>query len=71
MATGKDILVCGGGLGDQSVIAKYGTMNAFSTGPIRSFELEGGAHQPNEFVECDELVSFTKTLAAYVLKVLQ
>lgn len=71
VATGKDILVCGGGLGDQSVIAKYGTMNAFSTGPIRSFELEGGAHQPNEFVECDELVSFTKTLAAYVLKVLQ
>lgn len=71
LATGKRPLVCGGGLGDQSVIAKYGTKNAFSVGPGRSFELEGGAHQPNEFVECDSLVAFTKTMAAYVLKVLQ
>ena len=71
LATGIRPLVCGGGLGDQSVIAKYGTRNAFSVGPIRSFELEGGAHQPNEFVECQSLLSFTKTMAAYVLKVLQ
>ena len=71
LATGRDILVCGGALGDQSVIAKYGTRNAFSVGPIRSFELEGGAHQPNEFVECDELVAYTKILTAYILKVLQ
>ena len=71
LATGSRPLVCGGGLGDQSVIAKYGTKNAFSVGPIRSFEKEGGAHQPNEFVECDKLVEFTKVMAAYVLKVLQ
>ena len=64
-------VVCGGGLGDQSVIAKYGTMNAFSVGPGRRFEQEGGAHQPNEFIECHKLVEFTKTMAAYVLKVLQ
>ena len=70
IATGKAPIVCGGGLSDQSVIAKYGTMAAFSTGPIRSFELEGGAHQPNEFVECDELVAYTKTLAAYILNTL-
>ena len=71
LATGIRPLVCGGALGDQSVIAKYGTKNAFSVGPIRSFELEGGAHQPNEYVECDSLVAFAKTIAAYVLKVLQ
>lgn len=71
LATGREPLVCGGALGDQSVIAKYGTMNAFSTGPIRSFEQAGGAHQPNEFVECDALVEYTKTIAAYILKVLQ
>ena len=71
LATGIRPQVCGGALGDQSVIAKYGTQNAFSVGPIRSFELEGGAHQPNEFVECDSLAAFTKTMAAYVLKVLQ
>ena len=71
LATGIRPQVCGGALGDQSVIAKYGTKNAFSVGPIRSFELAGGAHQPNEFVECDSLVAFTKTVAAYVWKVLQ
>lgn len=71
LVTGIRPQVCGGALGDQSVIAKYGTPNAFSVGPIRSFELEGGAHQPNEFVECDSLAAFTKTIAAYVLKVLQ
>ena len=71
LATGIRPLVCGGALGDQSVIAKYGTRNTFSVGPIRSFELEGGAHQPNEFVECDSLVAFTKTIAAYVVKFLQ
>lgn len=69
-ATGKRPLVCGGGLSDQSVISKYGNTNAFSVGPIRSFEKEGGAHQPNEYIECDKLVEFTKTMAAYIVKVL-
>ena len=64
-------MVCGGGLGDQSVIAKYGTANAFSVGPIRSFEQDGGAHQPNEYIECHKLVEFTKTIAAYVVNFLQ
>jgi len=70
-AADKTPIVCGGGLGDQSVISKYGTSSAFSIGPGRSFEQEGGAHQPNEFVECDKLVEFAKIMAAYVLKVLQ
>lgn len=70
LVTGKRPAVSGGGLGDQSVIAKYGCPNAFSVGPIRSFEKAGGAHQPNEFVECDKLLEFTKIMAAYILKVL-
>ncbi|MBO5892272.1 MAG: M20 family metallopeptidase [Oscillospiraceae bacterium] len=70
-ATGKSVRVEGGCLSDQSVIAKYGTMEAFSTGVIRDFTKEGGAHQPNECVECDKLVEYTKTIAAYILKVLQ
>lgn len=70
LVTGKRPAVSGGGLSDQSVIAKYGCTNAFSVGPIRSFEKEGGAHQPNEFIECDKLLEFTKIMAAYVLKVL-
>ena len=70
-ATGRRPKVCGGGLGDHSVIAKYGCPSALSVGCIRSFEEEGGAHQPNEYIECDKLVEFAKILAAYILKVLQ
>lgn len=68
--TGREIDVCGGGLGDQSVIAKYGCPSALSIGCIRNFEQEGGAHQPNEYIECDKMVEFAKIIAAYMVKVL-
>lgn len=68
--TGRELSPCGGGLGDHSVIAKYGTPQTLSIGCGRNFEQEGGAHQPNEYIECDKLVEFTKIMAAYILKVL-
>jgi len=70
LATGKEPLVCGSCLSDLSVISKYGTSHAFAYGCGRDFSLEGGAHQPNEFIECDKLVEFAKTIAAYVVSVL-
>jgi len=70
-ANGKQPPVCGSCLSDLSVISKYGSDRAFGFGVGRSFEKTGGAHQPNEFIECDELVYFAKTIGAYVLKVLQ
>lgn len=63
-------LVCGSCLSDLSVISKYGSSRAFAFGCGRDFSKVGGAHQPNEFIECDKLVEYTKTIAAYVLKVL-
>ncbi len=69
-ATGRDILVCGSCLSDLSVISKFGSSRAFAFGAGRDFSLPGGAHQPNEFIECDKLVEYTKTLAAYILKIL-
>lgn len=69
-ATGNDPLVVGSCLSDLSVLSKYGTSRAFAYGCGRDFSLRGGAHQPNEFIECDKLVSFAKTIAAFVLKVL-
>lgn len=66
--TGRELTPCGGGLGDHSVIAKYGTPQTLSIGCGRNFEQAGGAHQPNEFIECHKLVEFTKILAAYILK---
>lgn len=68
--TGRDLLVCGSCLSDLSVISKYGTSRAYGFGAGRTFSIEGGAHQPNEFIECDRLVEYTKTIAAYVIKVL-
>lgn len=69
-AAGKDLLVCGSCLSDLSVISKYGSSRAYGFGAGRTFSIEGGAHQPNEFIECDKLVDYTKTIAAYILKVL-
>ena len=69
-ATGNELLVCGSCLSDLSVISKYGSSLAFGFGAGRDFSLEGGAHQPNEYINCDNLVNYTKTLAAYIIKLL-
>lgn len=69
-ALGKRPVVCGSCLSDLSVIGKFGGKCAFAYGGGRDFSLPGGAHQPNEFIECDRLVEFVKTIAAYVVKVL-
>ena len=53
-----------------SVISKYGSSEAYGFGMGRDFSMPGGAHQPNEFIECDKLVDFTKTIAAYIIKTL-
>jgi len=69
-ATGREPIVCGACLSDMSVISKYGSSNAFAFGAGRDFSKPGGAHQPNEYIECDKLVDYTKTIATYILKVL-
>ena len=69
-ATGKEPIVCGSCLSDLSVISKYGTRRAFAFGAGRDFSQKGGAHQPNEYIECDKLVTYAKTVAAYVMDIL-
>ena len=68
--TGKEPIVCGSCLSDLSVISKYGSSRAFGFGMGRDFSKEGGAHQPNEYIECNKLLEYTKIIAAYILKVL-
>lgn len=68
VATGKKPIVCGMCLSDMSVISKYGNSNAYSFGIGRDFSLPGGAHQANEFIECDKLIEFTKTIAVCIIK---
>ncbi len=69
-ANGEDAIVCGSCLSDLSVISKYGSNRAFGFGAGRDFSQDGGAHQPNEYIECDVLLKYTKTIASYILKVL-
>lgn len=69
-ATGEEPLVCGSCLSDLSVISKYGSSAAYGFGMGRDFSKPGGAHQPNEYIECDKFVQFTKTIGAYILKML-
>ena len=69
-ATGKEPLVCGSCLSDLSVISKYGSSRAFAFGAGKEFSKRGGPHQPNESIECDKLVDYAKTIAAYILRTL-
>lgn len=69
-ATGIDINVHPSCQSDYSVILKYGSPKAFAFGNGKAFQHEGGAHQVNEYMECDKLVEYAKTIAAYILKLL-
>ena len=69
-ATGKPPIVCGSCLSDLSIILKYSGIDAYGYGAGRNFDEVGGAHQPNEFIECDQLVEYTKNIGAYIVKVL-
>lgn len=69
-ATGERPSVCGSCLSDLSIILKYSQADAYGYGAGRNFNEIGGAHQPNEFIECDKLVAYTKNIGAYIVKVL-
>lgn len=70
-ATGREVKACGSCLSDLSVILKYGSNQAYGFGIGRDFNDYGGAHQPDEFIECDRLLEYAKIIAAYVLRVMQ
>lgn len=70
-ATGRELKVCGSCLSDLSVIAKYGSEQAYGFGIGRSFSEYGGAHQPDEYVECADLVEYAKIMAAYILRTMR
>lgn len=70
-ATGKEPIVCGSCLSDLSVISKYGSSRAFGFGAGREFSKPGGSHQPNEYMECNKLIEYAKTIAVFIFKVLK
>ena len=68
--SGRELKPCASCLSDLSVILKYGSRNAFGFGIGRDFGTYGGAHQPDEYIECEKLVEYAKIIAAYVVKFL-
>lgn len=69
-ATGRVITPCASCLSDLSVILKYGSKQAFGFGVGRDFTAYGGAHQPDEYINCDDLVELTKIVGAYILNIM-
>lgn len=68
--SGRELNVCASCLSDLSVILKYGSPDAYGFGIGRDFNAYGGAHQPDEFIECDKLVEYAKIIGTYILKTL-
>ena len=69
-ASGRTLQPCGSCLSDLSVILKYGSRQAYGFGIGRDFDEYGGAHQPDEFIECDKLLEYAKIIAVYILNVM-
>ncbi len=64
----KNVNFAGGCLSDLSVIHKFGNGIAFNTGLYKGFNEYGGAHQIDEYVDCDEFLAITKALALYLIE---
>lgn len=60
-------VISGACMSDLSIFSHYGK-RALNFGILRDFMLHGGAHQPDEYVECAELLQYTKTIALFLLR---
>ena len=61
-----EVLRRGGTLSDLPIFNIDGSPRAVCLGIIRNFNKDGGAHQANEFIECDDLVKMTKIIAGFI-----
>ncbi len=65
---GYDVPINGSCLTDQSIIMPNGSDSSFCFGIFRDFNLVGGAHQPNEYIDCQEFVNHTKSLILFLMR---
>jgi len=66
-ASGKEVKQCGACLSDLSIFLTYGSRSSFNFGIFRDFSLKGGAHQPDEYIECRQFIEHTKALALFLI----
>ena len=55
-------------LSDLSLFLAAAPGRAVSFGAGRDFDVPGGAHLPDEFIECESLLNFAKIIAKYILE---
>jgi len=66
--SGRPVKECGACLSDLSIFLKYGSRSSFSFGIFRDFSLYGGAHRPDEFIECERFLEHTKALGLFLIR---
>ena len=66
-ATNRNVSVCGSCLSDLSLFLANTDKPAFSFGACRDFGEPGGAHLPDEYIECDDLTEYAKIVSHFVL----
>jgi len=64
---GKHLCEKGACLSDLPMFVLYGSPRAVCFGIGADFHRPGGAHQTNEYVECDKFVEFTKIVGGFLL----
>jgi Acetylornithine deacetylase/Succinyl-diaminopimelate desuccinylase and related deacylases len=67
-ASGRKVRQCGACLSDLSVFLSYGSRSSFNFGIFRDFSQDGGAHQPDEFIECKQFLEHTKALVLFLIR---
>ncbi len=65
--SGRELVPCGSCLSDLSLFLANTDKTAFSFGIGRDFNEYGGAHLPDELMECDTLIEFAKIIGQFVL----
>ena len=68
--SGRELQPCGSCLSDLAVILNNGGKDAFSFGIGKDFNVYGGAHQPDEHIDCADLLEFAKIMAVYIVDTL-
>lgn len=66
--SGKPVKECGACLTDLSLFHACGSKKSFNFGILRDFALPGGAHQPNEYVDCKQFLEHTKALTLFLMR---
>ena len=64
--SGRTLTPCGSCQSDLSLFIKNGSKRAFSFGIGRNFGDYGGAHQADEYIECDKLLEFAEIIAGLI-----